>query len=490
MLLPNTTRPMPSEEEGSTSDRNTFHWDGANNVEPPKDLPPWSPNGRPLQIPPADEQWLPSGNMTNGPNNLRLFGSTASPMPPVPDTTICDMLFNQPVPPPLDQIPFFCICSRCKGTVGSKGDHGDRGPPGAPGSPGMRGMTGFKGYQGFTGPQGIKGQKGDPGEKGQSGMIGFTGTKGERGFKGEKGDQGSMGPPGSQGPQGETGICPASCESVPGAPGPQGTPGSVGARGLPGVQGPVGPNGIKGDKGDLGLPGEPGLNGQKGVQGEQGICNCTDGADGADGKPGEKGSKGEKGNTGAEGLQGPVGLKGSQGDMGLMGLPGPCSPAIQSAFSACLNQSFPAQNWPVSFPNILTNMQGHFNPSMGIYKAPVNGTYVFSFNLATAEKTLKVGLFQNFYPVVKATETSTQATISQMVVLHLTMGDMIWLQVKDSTTNGMFAGSERTSTFSGYLLHPDSCELPFNRHHFIMKPFPEDGFGWDGPQINTTDAPN
>lgn len=299
-----------------------------------------------------------------------------------------------------------------------------------------------------------------------------------------------MGPPGSQGPQGETGTCPASCESVPGAPGTQGPPGPVGARGLPGVQGVVGPKGVKGDMGDLGFPGQPGLNGQKGDQGEQGICECTDGADGTDGRPGDKGSKGEKGNTGSQGVQGIVGLKGNQGDMGLMGPPGPCSPAIQSAFSACLNQSFPAQNWPVSFPHILTNMQGHFNPSIGIYTAPVNGTYIFSFHLATAEKPLKVGLFRNFYPVVKTTETSTQATTSQTVVLHLTMGDRVWLQVKDITTNGMFADSESTSTFSGYLLHPDSCDVPIGRHHFFMKAFPDSGFGWDGPQVNATLSPN
>lgn len=48
---------------------------------------------------------------------------------------ICDMLFNAPVPPSIDQIPFYCICSYCRGTVGSKGDQGDRGPPGMSSAP-------------------------------------------------------------------------------------------------------------------------------------------------------------------------------------------------------------------------------------------------------------------------------------------------------------------------------------------------------------------
>uniref|UniRef100_A0A3Q0R723 C1q domain-containing protein n=1 Tax=Amphilophus citrinellus TaxID=61819 RepID=A0A3Q0R723_AMPCI len=256
-------------------------------------------------------------------------------------------------------------------------------------------------------------------------------------------------------PQGEAGTCPATCESVPGAPGTQGPPGPAGARGLPGVEGAVGPKGTKGDRGDMGLPGNPGRDGDKGAQGPQGLCQCKDGANGTNGTPGVKGDKGDRGDIGAQGVQGSMGLKGNQGDMGLMGPPGPCSPAIQSAFSACINQSFPVHNLPIPFPRILTNQQSHFNPR-GIYTAPVNGTYIFSFDLAVASKPLKVGLFRNFYPVIKTTEATIPSTTSHQVVLHLSMGDEVWLQVKDLDTNGIYADTEYTSTFSGYLLHPDS----------------------------------
>ncbi|XP_040911725.1 inner ear-specific collagen-like [Toxotes jaculatrix] len=467
MLLPNTVKVESSEEDGSTSDPNTYHWPGSEESGSPEsseETSHWSPK-------------LRSGLVID-PVTL-----------PVPDTAICDMLLNAPVPPPIDQIPFFCLCSHCKGTVGPKGDRGDRGPPGEPGSPGGRGLMGFKGRAGFTGPQGIKGQKGDLGEKGQTGPVGFTGTKGERGFKGEKGDRGLIGPPGTQGPQGETGMCPASCESIQGPPGPQGSPGPAGARGLPGVEGAQGPKGLKGDKGDLGRPGEPGLNGQKGNRGEQGMCNCTDGANGTDGRPGEKGAKGDKGDTGTQGVQGPIGQKGNQGIIGLIGPPGPCSPAIQSAFSASLNESFPVQDWPIPFPHVLTNQQGHFNPLLGIYTAPVNGTYVFSFHLAVASRTLKVGLFLNFYPLVRTTEATSQATASQTVVLHLTAGDQLWLQVKNAVTNGMYTDSESSSTFSGYLLYPDSCDIPLSRHHVQLKMYQKGDFSWDGPPGTTTPQP-
>uniref|UniRef100_A0A8D0A0T7 C1q domain-containing protein n=1 Tax=Sander lucioperca TaxID=283035 RepID=A0A8D0A0T7_SANLU len=199
--------------------------------------------------------------------------------------------------------------------------------------------------------------------------------------------------------------------SVQGPPGLQGVPGPAGARGLPGVQGPMGLKGLMGDKGDIGKPGEPGMNGTK------------DGVNGTNGS-----------------------------HMGIMGPPGPCSPAIQSAFSAAINQSFPAPNWPVAFPVIITNQQGHFNPIMGIYMAPVNGTYVFTYNLAVATKPLTVGLFVNFNPVVKNTEVYSRSSTSQTIVLNLKSFDRVWLQVRNDLTNGMYTDSDSSSTFSGYLL--------------------------------------
>lgn len=294
------------------------------------------------------------------------------------------------------------------------------------------------------------------------------------------------GPPGSPGPQGESGTCPASCESLPGSPGQQGVPGPAGARGLPGVLGPMGPKGIMGNKGDMGMPGDPGMDGRKGDPGEQGLCECTDGANGTDGKQGEKGVKGDKGVTGAQGVQGLMGLKGQEGSMGLMGIPGPCSPAIQSAFSASLDVSFPAPNWPVPFPRVLVNVQGDFNPFMGMYKAPINGTYVFTFNLAIMERPLKVGLFKNFNSMVKLTEGSQQSTTSYTVVLHLAMDDMVWLQVKDFTTNGIYTGAESSSTFSGYLLYPDSCEVPKGRFFQPTPTFKPKDFNWGSDSTTPT----
>ncbi|CAK6983891.1 inner ear-specific collagen-like [Scomber scombrus] len=388
-----------------------------------------------------------------------------------------------------DQMPWFCLCTQCKNSEGPKGDRGDRGLPGSPGSSGRRGMTGFRGPPGFVGRPGIKGQKGDEGEKGNRGAQGFVGPKGDRGFKGAKGERGLEGRSGDRGSKGDDGVCPDTCESSLGLPGEAGMPGPAGPRGLPGSQGPLGPNGLKGDMGDMGTTGAPGFKGMKGEAGPQGECNCTDGEGGSPGPIGEKGDKGDQGKTGTIGETGTKGDMGDMGRMGMMGPPGPCMPHIQSAFSAGLTSSFPPPNAPVVFSSIYYNIQGSYDPSTGLYIAPVNGTYVFSYHLTVHERVLKVGLFHNFVPVVKTTDPKVLGTTSHSVVLHLARGDRVWIQVKDSTTNGMYAGSEASSTFSGYLLHPDSCDMALLRVPILPMTIPQDGYSWGNLPESSTPTP-
>lgn len=230
--------------------------------------------------------------------------------------------------------------------------------------------------------------------------------------------------------------------------------------------------------GDLGPPGPPGLGGAKGEQGPLGECNCTDGVDGAPGDKGHRGEKGDQGPPGPKGEGGPQGDKGDAGAEGPSGPPGPCSPLIQSAFSAGLTSSYPPPNTPVVFSHVFHNLQGGYAPSLGIYTAPVNGTYVFSYHLTVHERVLKVGLFHNFDPVVKSTDPNVLGTTSQSVVLALAGGDRVWVQVKDLLTNGMYAGPEASSTFSGFLLHPDRCDVPALRGPMPHLPPPEGSYSW------------
>uniref|UniRef100_A0AAY4AU40 C1q domain-containing protein n=1 Tax=Denticeps clupeoides TaxID=299321 RepID=A0AAY4AU40_9TELE len=218
----------------------------------------------------------------------------------------------------------------------------------------------------------------------------------------------SDGPQGELGPQGEPGVCPERCDFFRGLPGHSGMPGPSGLRGLPGTQGEPGPKGEKGDLGHIGLPGD-------------------------------------LGQTGPQGTTGTMGRKGEKGEGGTMGEPGPCSPAIQSAFSATLGSSNPSSDMPVPFNRIVYNIQQNYNPN-GIYTAPINGTYIFSYNLAINSKPLKVGLFQNFLPIVRSTAMTLGSTTNQQVVLHLKMGDMVWIQVKDNQYNGIYTSSDLVVT--------------------------------------------
>ncbi|XP_072318251.1 uncharacterized protein [Eucyclogobius newberryi] len=392
----------------------------------------------------------------------------------------CQLLLQSPVPVSPEQIPLHCICSHCKGTQGPKGDQGDRGMPGQPGSPGPRGPSGLRGPPGFVGHSGIKGQKGDDGTKGGLGLQGPLGPKGARGFKGEKGDAGLDGPAGGMGPKGDDGVCPDGCDASQGPPGPTGPAGPAGLRGTPGAEGSKGQKGTKGDGGVPGIPGTSGIPGTKGDLGPKGDCNCVNGSKGAPGLKGDQGPQGDQGEAGPKGKDGLSGDKGDTGMMGMPGAPGPCMPSVKSAFAAGLTVSFPLPNLPVVFSKIHYNFQNSYIPEYGIYVAPINGTYVFNMALTVHERPLKVGLFHNYNPVLKTTDTSILGTLSQTVVLHLEEGDGVWLQIRDLSSNGMFASNETSSIFSGYLLYPDQCEglPPFlgpvmgRDFEFGMGPFP------------------
>ncbi|XP_071396410.1 otolin-1 [Centroberyx affinis] len=399
----------------------------------------------------------------------------------------CELMMSGPDPPPANQLPWYCICHQCKGNQGTKGDPGDRGLPGIPGSPGRRGTTGFRGQPGFVGRQGIKGQKGEEGLKGERGVEGFVGPKGAGGFKGEKGDRGGEGRPGDQGIKGNDGLCPESCEATKGDPGPQGLSGAAGPRGDAGLQGSKGDKGVKGDTGSMGTAGNPGSVGEKGDQGAQGECDCHDGEKGGSGEKGDKGDQGGEGDTGSMGVKGSQGEKGDLGPVGIMGPPGPCMPIVQSAFSAGLAESFPPPNTPVLFTQILNNVQGHYDPATGIYTAPIDGTYIFSYHLSVFQRVLKVGIFLNFQPIVKTTSTTELGTTAHEVILHLSRGDRVWVMVKDEITNGMHAGRETASTFSGFLLHPDRCDMALPRGPPPTKAPGE--YIWSPPNTTTTVTP-
>ncbi|XP_078266092.1 uncharacterized protein LOC144599211 [Rhinoraja longicauda] len=396
---------------------------------------------------------------------------------------------NQDYPFNADMVPAYCVCMHCKGPKGDQGHKGDRGNFGVPGRPGSTGMKGIKGARGPRGPGGFRGIKGQKGARGPRGMMGLKGIRGHRGFEGRRGLRGNPGAngfPGTKGNSGVPGQCPSECQSIKGDQGLKGDPGINGPKGDVGELGLTGQPGLKGETGSIGPKGGKGDEGVKGSQGELGSCDCVNGEKGEHGNTGPIGTTGVKGDEGPKGEQGNTGEKGArgeQGNEGEEGPPGPCAPTIQSAFSAGRNieNGLPNPFFPIPFTIIFYNRQGHFKPTVGVYIAPVNGTYLFSYHLSILTNPIKLGLFKNRKLVIKTANRATQDQASQTVILHLTAGDKIWLQVKDSSFNGLYADQDTDSTFSGFLLYPDSCFPVISRGSF---PMTEDSSNYYNPYFD------
>ncbi|XP_005995571.2 inner ear-specific collagen-like [Latimeria chalumnae] len=410
---------------------------------------------------PSPEILIPHqpGNFTQRDPNVPASRSMIPDMTYDPNHSVmCQSLIESGAP--VDTLPWYCMCMNCKGEKGDTGEQGPqglRGPRGPPGRRGIKGNRGFLGRRGPMGAHGFKGQKGAEGEKGDGGVKGDRGFQGLIGLKGEKGHPGINGIPGKDGEKGDPGICSGTC---------------VGNSNFPATKGDKGHAGPKGDKG------------HKGDQGEQPTCNCTKGEKGLKGETGSPGTQGLRGDIGPKGEQGVKGDKGFKGDEGETGPAGPCTPTLTSAFTVALRTSNPVPNLPLPFNRIISNDGGGFSPMTGTYTAPVNGTYVFSYNLAVGNKFVRVGLFKNFRPVIKTTDNDETDRISQLVILHLVAGDRLWLQVKDEDSNGIIVDADSHSTFSGFLLYPDTCDQPISRS--VSPPIGD--YSWDDNTVPTNET--
>uniref|UniRef100_A0A665TQS9 Otolin 1a n=1 Tax=Echeneis naucrates TaxID=173247 RepID=A0A665TQS9_ECHNA len=346
------------------------------------------------------------------------------------------------------------------GFPGEKGETGPKGPPGPAGLPGANGLNGNlgeKGDQGSVGPPGTPGVPGKPGEKGDPGL---RGEKGERGFSGLKGDPGERGEPGLNGTRGSTGR-----EGPMGPPGTAGTKGQKGEHGLPGECLP----GEKGEKGDVGEHGHPGLRGEVGPPG----INGTDGGKGERGEPGPLGWKGDIGIRGAPGppggrgmpgVRGERGPKGGRGPRGPKGLPGESVEQVRSAFSVGLfpSRSFPPPGIPVKFDKVFYNGEGHWDPALNKFNVTYPGVYLFTYHITVRNRPVRVALVVNGLRKLRTRDSLYGQDIDQasnLALLQLEEGDQVWLETLRDW-NGIFSSTEDDSTFSGFLLYPDSKTKP------------------------------
>ncbi|XP_054888829.1 otolin-1-A isoform X1 [Poeciliopsis prolifica] len=363
---------------------------------------------------------------------------------------------------------FFNVCECCppekgpKGPTGEKGSPGERGPPGLPGQKGEIGPQGSPGPAGLPGLSGLNGEKGEKGDQGPNGLpgspgiLGKPGEKGDLGLKGEKGENGINGLKGDAGQKGEPGH-----NGTMGTIGPMGPPGTAGTKGQKGEQGRLGECllGERGQKGDLGDPGPPGPKGEMGPQG----------ANGTDGSKGEMGPAGEKGDTGARGPPGARGVAGMRGERGTKGVRGPRGPKgdpgeslepVRSAFSVGLfpSRSFPPPGLPVKFDKVFYNEEGHWDPALNKFNVTLSGVYLLCYHITVRNRPLRVALVVNGVRKVRTRDSLYGQDIDQasnLVLMQLSEGDQVWLETLRDW-NGVYSSSEDDSTFSGFLIYPDS----------------------------------
>lgn len=179
------------------------------------------------------------------------------------------------------------------------------------------------------------------------------------------------------------------------------------------------------------------------------------------GTQGPKGQKGEPGMPGHRGKNGPRGTSGLPGDPGPRGPPG--EPGVegrykqkhQSVFTVTRQTTqYPEANALVRFNSVVTNPQGHYNPSTGKFTCEVPGLYYFVYYTSHTAN-LCVHLNLNLARVASFCDHmfNSKQVSSGGVLLRLQRGDEVWLSVNDY--NGMVGIEGSNSVFSGFLLFPD-----------------------------------
>uniref|UniRef100_A0A8C3GBH5 C1q and TNF related 9 n=1 Tax=Cyclopterus lumpus TaxID=8103 RepID=A0A8C3GBH5_CYCLU len=210
--------------------------------------------------------------------------------------------------------------------------------------------------------------------------------------------------------------------------------------------------------GHPGIPGDPGHNGTPGRDGRDGLRGPLGlkGSKGELGLPGPQGPKGDLGPLGPEGIQGPFGPPGRTGSKGELGVPD--APVIsKSAFSVGLTaqSKLPAVNAPIRFDKIIYNGQNHYNPQTGRFTCSAAGAYFFTYYITVFARNVKVALLKNGAKIIHTTDNyqSSEDQAAGGAVLHLDVGDKVWLQVAGGELfNGLFADEDDDTTFSGFLI--------------------------------------
>ncbi|KAK9525761.1 hypothetical protein VZT92_016443 [Zoarces viviparus] len=134
------------------------------------------------------------------------------------------------------------------------------------------------------------------------------------------------------------------------------------------------------------------------------------------------------------------------------------STATKMAFSAALGASTGpfAQDTPLKYQRILSNIGSGYNPATGIFTAMVRGMYYFSYtmyNNNSGQPNSVVSLMMNSQKMVSTWDTvgdDSQDSATNAAVVQLEAGDSVYVQLY--ANRAVFDDSYYYNTFSGFLL--------------------------------------
>eukprot|EP00105_Crassostrea_gigas_P040123 XP_019924271.1 PREDICTED: complement C1q-like protein 3 [Crassostrea gigas] len=134
----------------------------------------------------------------------------------------------------------------------------------------------------------------------------------------------------------------------------------------------------------------------------------------------------------------------------------------QVAFTAGIAQNVlgDESRTDIIYRDVITNLGGGYNPTNGVFTAPVSGTYVFFTTVVSWDDgNISTDIVLNGNSKVRTfadsrgfhtPEQYVYQTGTNLVSLHLQVGDRVWVRKYSGT--GSIAHPTPMHTFSGYLL--------------------------------------
>ncbi|XP_044032589.1 uncharacterized protein LOC122866672 [Siniperca chuatsi] len=110
---------------------------------------------------------------------------------------------------------------------------------------------------------------------------------------------------------------------------------------------------------------------------------------------------------------------------------------------------------PLIYSRVFTNIGGAYNPTTGIFTAPVKGVYYLRFTAFNNKngEWMAVNLYHNSQRILHNSEVSNgHAFIANALILQLEQGSVVYMRLHQNC--GLYDDTSSLNTFSGFLLFP------------------------------------